>query len=177
MPEYRRNRVPGGTYFFTVNLEDRRTGLLVARLDLLRDAVRLIRAKSPFRIEAWVVLPDHMHWLWTLPDGDDDFPDRWRAIKIAFSKALPAGEYRSATRTARGERGLWQRRYWEHTIRDDRDFAAHLDYIHFNPVKHGLVAHPADWPHSSFHRYVAKGFYPASWAGSGREPAEAGERG
>src|SRR4051812_6784057 len=152
MPNYCRHRVPGGTYFFTVNLEDRRSGLLVKRLGLLRDAVQLVRAKSPFRIEAWVVLPDHMHWLWTLPDGDDDFPGRWRAIKIAFSKALPAEEYQSAAPTARGERGVWQQRYWEHTIRDDPDFAAHLDYIHFNPVKHGLVPRPADWPHSSFHR-------------------------
>jgi putative transposase len=149
----------------------------VRRLDLLQDAVRRVRAKSPFRIEAWVVLPDHMHWLWTLPEGDGDFPGRWRAIKIAFSKALPIEEYRSATQTARRERGIWQRRYWEHTIRDEGDFAAHADYIHFNPVKHGLVAHPADWPHSSFHHYIARGHYPASWAGSDCEPEETGEWG
>ena len=91
-----------------------------------------------------------MHCLWTLPEGDPDFSGRWRAIKIAFVKSLPASEPRSAVMSRRGERGIWQRRYWEHTIRDDRDLAAHLDYIHFNPVKHGLVEHPADWPYSSF---------------------------
>jgi putative transposase len=141
MPDYRRNRVPGGTFFFTVNLLDRRSNLLVARIDALRNAVRQVRARAPFHIDAWVVLPDHMHCLWTLPQGDADFPGRWRAIKTAFAKSLPTGEPRSPVMTGRGERGIWQRRYWEHTIRDDRDFAAHMDYTHFNPVKHGLVAH------------------------------------
>ncbi|MBV8398555.1 MAG: transposase [Acetobacteraceae bacterium] len=159
MPDYRRNRVPGGTFFFTVNLLDRRSDLLVARIDILRDAVRRVRARAPFLIDAWVVLPDHMHCLWTLPPGDADFPRRWRAIKIAFVKDLPAGESRSPVMTSRGERGIWQRRYWEHTIRDDRDFAAHMDYPHFNPVKHGLVEDPADWPYSSFRRCVDRGLY------------------
>jgi putative transposase len=157
MPDYRRNRVPGGTFFFTVNLFDRRSNLLVAQIDALRDAVRQVRARAPFHIDAWVVLPDHMHCLWTLPEGDADFPGRWRAIKTAFAKSLPIGEPRSPAMTSRGERGIWQRRYWEHTIRDDRDFAAHLDYTHFNPIKHGLVRHPADWPGSSFRRCVAQG--------------------
>jgi putative transposase len=150
MPDYRRNRVPGGTFFFTVNLLDRRSNLLVARIDAVRDAVRQVRARAPFHIDAWVVLPDHMHCLWTLPQGDADFPGRWRAIKTTFAKSLPIGEPRSPIMTSRGERGIWQQRYWEHTIRDDRDFATHMDYTHFNPVKHGLVAHPADWPYSSF---------------------------
>jgi putative transposase len=132
----------GGTFFFTVNLLDRRSHLLVTQIDALRDAVRQARANAPFRIDAWVVLPDHMHRLWTLPGGDADFPSRWRAIKIAFSKSLPTGERRSPVMITRGERGIWQRRYWEHTIRDDRDFAAHMDYTHFNPVKHGLAEHP-----------------------------------
>jgi putative transposase len=142
MPDYRRNRVPGGTFFFTVNLLDRCSHLLVTHIDALRDAVRHVRAHAPFRIDAWVVLPDHMHCLWTLPEGDTDFPRRWRAIKIAFSKALPIGKPRSPVRTKRGERGIWRRRYGEHTIRDERDFAAHLDYTHFNPVKHGLAERP-----------------------------------
>jgi len=176
MPDYRRNRVPGGTFFFTVNLFDRRSNLLVARIDALRDAVRQVRARAPFHIDAWVVLPDHMHCLWTLPEGDANFPGRWRAIKTAFAKALPIGEPRSPVMTDRGERGIWQRRYWEHTICDDRDFAAHMDYTHFNPVKHGLVAHPADWPHSSFHRCVTTGLYPAGWRGGSDEPQQAGER-
>ena len=176
MPDYRRNRVPGGTFFFTVNLLDRRSNLLVARIDALREAVRQARARAPFHIDAWVVLPDHMHCLWTLPEGDANFPGRWRAIKTAFAKSLPVGEPRSLVMTTRGERGIWQRRYWEHTIRDDRDFAAHMDYIHFNPVKHGLVAHPADWPHSSFHRCATSGLYPAGWKGGGDEPQPTGEQ-
>jgi putative transposase len=119
----------------------------------MREAVRQVRRHAPFQIDAWVVLPDHMHCLWTLPAGDADFPGRRRAIKTAFSKALPARESRSRA----WELGIWQRRCCEHTIRDGRDFAAHLDDTHFDPVKHGLVKHPADWPHSSFRQCVAKG--------------------
>jgi putative transposase len=176
MPDYRRNRIPGGTFFFTVNLVDRRSDLLVEQIDALRDVVRQVRRRAPFRIDAWVVLPDHMHCLWTLPEGDADFPSRWRAIKTAFAKSLPVDEARSPVMTSRGERGIWQRRYWEHTIRDDRDFAAHIDYTHFNPVKHGLVEHPANWPYSSFHRCVASRRYPAEWSGGTGEPQETGER-
>ena len=176
MPEYRRNQVPDGTFFFTVNLLDRRSDLLVRHVDALRDAVRQTRLRAPFRIDAWVVLPDHMHCLWTLPEDDADFPGRWRAIKTVFAKSLPKGEPRSPVMTRRGERGIWQRRYWEHTIRDDRDFAAHMDYTHFNPVKHGLVEHPAEWPHSSFRRCVAAGLYPAGWMSGSAEPQATGER-
>jgi putative transposase len=114
--------------------------------------------------------------LWTLPEGDADFPGRWRAIKKGFSKSVRSGEPRSPVMTRRGERGIWQRRYWEHTIRDDHDFAAHMDYTHFNPVKHGLVEHPAEWPHSSFRRCVAGGLYPAEWMRSAAEPPDTGER-
>ncbi|MBN9564443.1 MAG: transposase [Alphaproteobacteria bacterium] len=176
MPSYRRNRVPGGTYFFTVNLLDRGSDLLVAHIDELRQAVRQTRSRSPFHIDAWVVLPEHMHCVWTLPVGDADFPARWKAIKATFSRSLPAIETRSATMCLRGERGVWQRRYWEHTIRDEQDYAAHMDYTHFNPVKHGLARHPADWAFSSFRRCVEAGVYPASWAGSDGEPPETGER-
>ena len=176
MPNYRRNRVAGGTYFFTVNLLDRNSSLLVAEIEKLRAAVRGVRARLPFHIDAWVVLPDHMHCLWTLPEGDADFSGRWRAIKIGFSKSLPNNEPRSLVRLSRGERGVWQRRYWEHTIRDDRDYAVHMDYIHFNPVKHALVEDPAQWPLSSFRRCVARGLYPPGWLGGGAELADAGER-
>jgi putative transposase len=176
MPNYRRRRVPGATYFFTVNLFDRRSDLLVTRIDLLRHPVRMTRQRYPFHIDAWVVLSDHIHCLWTLPEGDSDFPRRWRDIKMTFSKSLPTTEHRSAVMLRRGERGIWQRRYWEHTIRDDPDYATHMDYIHFNPVKHGLVETAADWPHSSFQRCVAMGLYPAHWLPSRDEPAEAGER-
>jgi putative transposase len=168
--------VPGGTFFFTVNLLDRRSNLLVANIDALRDPVRRVRARALFHIGAGVVLPDHMHCLWTLPQSDADFPGRWRAIKTGFAKSLPIGEPQSPVMTRRGERGIWQRRYWEHTIRDDRDFAAHMDYTRFNPVKHGLVAHPADWPHSSFRRCAASGMYPADWRGGSDEPQQTGER-
>jgi putative transposase len=176
MPEYRRNRVPGATYFFTVNLLNRRSDLLVTHIDALREAVRRVRRRSPFHIDAWVVLPDHMHCLWTLPEGDSDFPRRWWTIKVRFSKSLPDIEDQSGRKLRAGERGIWQRRYWEHTIRDDRDYAAHMDYIHFNPLKHGLVQTPGDWPFSSFRRCVAAGLYPAGWLGSDIEPVETGER-
>ncbi len=176
MPDYRRNRVPGGTYFFTVNLLDLRSDLLVSEIHALRDAVRQVRARYRFHIDAWVVLPDHMHCLWTLPDGDADFPGRWRAIKTAFSKALPKTEPRSRVMVRRGERGIWQRRYWEHTIRDERDYAVHMDYLHFNPVRHGFVQAPGEWRFSSFHRCVADGLYPPGWRADGAEPLEAGER-
>lgn len=176
MSDYRRNRVPGATYFFTVNLRDRRSDLLVREIAVLRAAVQTARRSAPFHIDAWVVLPEHMHCVWTLPDGDADFPARWWAIKSAFSRALPDREKRPASLDRRGERGVWQRRYWEHTIRDEADYAAHLDYTHFNPVRHGLVAHAAEWPFSTFRRCVARGIYPSDWAGNGAALPEAGER-
>ena len=139
MPEYRRHRVPGATYFFTANLLDRRSYLLVHEITALRAAIRDVNTRAAFHIDAWVVLPDHMHCIWTLPPGDADYSGRWRALKKRFTKAIPPGETRLPTQLRRGERGIWQRRFWEHTIRDERDYAAHMDYIHFNPVKHGLV--------------------------------------
>ena len=176
MPNYHRNRVPGGTYFFTANLLDRKSDLLVTHVDALRGAVRTVRTRAPFHIDAWVVLPEHMHCIWTLPPGDVDYTGRWRALKKAFTKSIPANEPRSAVRINRAERGIWQRRFWEHTIRDERDYAAHLDYVHFNPVKHALATHPADWPFSSFRHCVAAGLYPPGWCGTDDEPNEAGER-
>ena len=167
MPDYRRNRVPGGTYFFTVNLLERRSCLLIDHIASFRDAVRKVRAQRPFHIDAWVVLPEHTHCVWTLPPGDDNYSARWKAIKIAFAKTLPKTEHLSAVRANKGERGIWQRRFWEHTIRDDRDYAAHVDYVHINPLKHGLVQRVSDWPYSSFHRFVAEGIYPHDWAGDG----------
>jgi len=166
MPDYRRYRVPGGTYFFTVNLLERfPNDLLITHIDILRNVVRDVRKKRPFVIDAWVVLPDHLHCVWTLPPGDDDFTNRWRLIKQGFSKALPITERRSAVRKARGERGIWQRRFWEHVIRNDTDYAAHVDYCHINPFKHGYVLRVADWRYSTFHRYVDRGIYPLDWSG------------
>ena len=175
MPDYRRHRVPGGTYFFTVNLRDRSTSLLVDHIDLLRACVRRARQLAPFHIDAWVVLPDHMHALWTLPPDDTAYPRRWHTIKRAFSIALPAQETISPSRQHQGERGIWQRRYWEHTIRDDTDYAAHMDYIHFNPVKHGLAPTPAAWPYTSFHTCGACGLYPPTWATTPPETRQYGE--
>ena len=166
MPDYRRWRVAGGTYFFTVNLLERRLDTLVRHVDALREAVRVTRRERPFHIDAWVVLPDHMHCVWTLPPGDDDFSNRWKAIKIRFVQALPRTERRSKVRMAKGERGVWQRRFWEHVIRDEVDYARHVDYVHWNPIKHGLVRRLVDWPYSTFHRYVESGIYPPDWAGA-----------
>ena len=176
MPNYRRNRVAGGTYFFTVTLRDRSSDLLVAQIAALRAAVRATRARYPFHIDAWVVLPDHMHCLWTLPQDDHDFPARWQMIKALFSRTVPHAEPRSASLVRKREAGIWQRRYWEHTIRDEQDYAAHMDYIHINPVRHGLAAHPAAGMFSSFARCVALGMYPGNWAGGGEDVTEVGER-
>jgi len=157
MPNYRRAWYPGGTYFFTVNLLERHgNDLLTRHIDLLRDTVRLVRTVI-LRDSRWVVLPDHLHCVIELPLGDANFPLRWRLIKMKFSKALPLTELRSKARIKRGERGIWQRRYWEHLIRDEADFRTHLDYVHFNPVKHGLVERVVDWPHSTFHHFVNQG--------------------
>ena len=164
MVNYRRNVVPGGTYFFTVTLADRSSRTLVEQIETLRQAFAVARAERPFEIDAVVILPDHLHAVLTLPEGDADFPGRWRRIKGHFSKALLDARV-PLRRASNGELALWQRRYWEHTIRDDQDFARHVDYIHFNPVKHGLVSRVRDWDHSSFHRYVRDGALPEDWAG------------
>jgi putative transposase len=165
MPNYRRAWHAGDTYFFTVNLQKRRNNdLLTQHIDLLRSVVRSVRALHPFHIHGWVVLPDHLHCVIELPSGDTDFATRWRLIKMEFSNALPRHEHLSPARTARGERGIWQRRYWEHLVRDDADMQAHMDYVHFNPVKHGLVRHVTDWPHSTFGKLVETGIYSSKWA-------------
>jgi putative transposase len=122
-----------------------------------------------------VVLPDHLHCIWTLPPGDDDFPNRWKAIKIRFVRGIPWGERRSAVHVSHGERGIWQRRYWEHLIRDDGDYARHMDYLHYNPVKHGHTRVVSDWPYSSFHRCVRAGLYLPNWGGRD-EALRVGER-
>lgn len=176
MSDYRRAWIPGGTYFFTVNLFDRDARLLVTHVDALRTAFRTTRSVRPFDPIAIVVLPDHLHCVWRLPPDDADNATRWRQIKSLFSRALPTGEVRSSNRARKHERGIWQRRYWEHLIRDDRDLAAHVDYIHINPVKHGHVVRVADWPHSSFHRYVARGDVPVDWAGTAGRAGMFGER-
>ena len=175
MPNYRRAFVPGGTWFFTVNLLERRQTLLVDHVDALREAVEATRRKHPLLIEAMVILPDHLHAIWTLPPGDADFSTRWRLIKMRFAKSLPKRERRSAVRKARGERGIWQRRFWEHLIRDEDDFARHVEYCYINPVKHRRVSRVQDWPYSSFHRDVRRGIFPLDWAGDAHASGEFGE--
>jgi putative transposase len=175
MPDYRRFRVPGGTYFFTINLLERKSDLLVRHIDALREAVRRTQRERPFAIDAWVVLPDHMDCVIALPEGDDDFSNRIKAIKIGFSRAIPATERRSGTRIARGEPAIWQRRFWEHAIRSDSDYARHMDYVHFNPVKHGHVTFARDWPFSTFRRMVQAGLYPSDWGAGVIKDIPAGE--
>ena len=163
MSMYRRNYMAGGTYFFTVNLLDRKKTLLVDYVDCLRESVAMIKRKRPFHIDAWVVLPDHMHAVWTLPESDADYSGRWREIKKAFNRYIPANELLSQARRKQGERGIWQRRFWEHTIKSEADYRHHIDYVHVNPLKHGLVNRVKDWPYSSFHRYVQRGLYDENW--------------
>ena len=165
MRRYIRAHQSGGCYFFTVNLAERHNNdLLVRHISELRAAFHKVRDAHPFSIEAMVVVPDHLHSLWRLPPDDDDYPLRWRLIKANFSRSIAHGERISKSRLRKGERGIWQRRYWEHTIRDERDFQNHMDYIHYNPVKHGYVQATKAWPYSSFHCWVKRGVYPVDWA-------------
>jgi putative transposase len=167
MPDYRRNFVPGGSHFFTVALVQRSSHLLTANIDLLRNAVHCVKREMPFELVAMVVLRKHLHCVWTLPEGDIDYPERWKKIKAMFSRGIPVTELRSSSRMAKADHGIWQRRYWEHTLRSEEDLNRHVDYIHFNPVKHRHVGRVNDWPYSSFHRYVWCGIYTEEWAGSG----------
>ncbi len=161
---YRRSNVAGGTYFFTVNLANRTHDLLVTQVDTLRAVTRTVRSRHPFEILAWFVLPNHLHSIWTLPPDDTDFPTRWSLIKAGFSRGVERSESIAPSRLRKGERGIWQRRYWEHQIRDDDDLQRHADYIHFNPVKHGFVQRAADWSWSSIHRYIRLGQLSTDWA-------------
>lgn len=154
---YSRSLIPGGTFFFTVNLTDRLSTVLTTHIDRLRDLTRLIRQRHPFEIVAMVVLPDHLHAIWRLPQGDADYPKRWSRIKAGFARRIPKTEAIRASRVAKREHGIWQRRYWEHLIRDDADLARHVDDVHFNPVKHGHFDRATQWPYSSIHRFIREG--------------------
>jgi putative transposase len=169
MSRYRRAKIEGGTYFFTVTLADRSSDLLVRHIDLLREAYKSAQELYPFETLAICVLPDHLHSVWSLPPDEADFPLRWSLIKSKFSRGLPADAERTSSKITKREKGIWQRRYWEHAIRSDEDLTRHVDYIHFNPVKHGYVSRASDWPHSSFARYVARGLLPADWGGDARQ--------
>ena len=170
MPEYRRADAKGATYFFTVNTYRRQKVLIDDDVrNALRQGIEKARIRFPFEILAWVLLPDHLHCLWRLPEGDADYAKRWGIIKRHVSQSCDQRfnheEELSDSRLKRKESGLWQRRYWEHQIRDETDLARHVDYVHWNPLKHGLVDKIADWPYSTFHRYVEQGVYPKNWCG------------
>jgi putative transposase len=185
MPEYRRAIIAGGTYFFTVTTQDRLPLLTSDEVrQTLREGLQEVRQSLPFIVEAWVLLPDHLHTIWTLPEGDADYQARWAIIKRAVSKRCiheisdenPSNMVRkthptlsdnklSASMQKRREGGFWQRRFWEHAIRGDEDFQRYMDYLHWNPVKHGYVKTPLDWPYSTLHRFVAQGVYPSNWGG------------
>jgi len=151
MPQYIRPKHPGARIFFTVSLASRGSDLLTRNVETLRRSFHATLIDRPFQINAWVVLPDHMHAVWTLPDGDHDFSARWSVIKARFSRAMPHAPRRDS-HIARREHGIWQRRFWEHHIRSEEEHTAHIAYCWNNPVKHGLVEHPADWLYSSYHR-------------------------
>jgi putative transposase len=173
---YRRADTAGGTYFFTVNLANRSSHLLVEQVAVLRETVRQVRQRHPFEILAWVVLPDHLHAVWTLPADDADFSTRWMLIKAGFSRRIEQGEFIGASRQSKAERGIWQRRFWEHQIRDENDLQRHVDYVHINPVKHACAKRAVDWPYSSIHRYIRAGELPADWAASPEPALLSGER-
>ncbi len=162
MSNYRRSYIPGGCWFFTVNLQNRHSDLLTRHIDHLRAAIACAKRKRPFQINSWVVLPEHIHCIWTLPEGDSDYSGRWREIKKSFTRALAQNQ-------------IWQPRFWEHAIRNDEDYRRHMDYVYINSVKYRLVGCVRDWPYSTFHRDVRKGLYPEDWAGDTVE-IDAGER-
>ena len=163
MPNYRRANVPGACYSFTVVTAGRRPILTPANIELLRQIVASVQASLPFHIDGWVVLPDHMHAIWRLPECDCDYSKRWGSIKATFSKESGLSRCKGIGRDAR----VWQPRFWEHLIRDESDWRCQMDYLHFNPVKHGLVDQVRDWPFSSFHRLVRQGLYDADWGLAG----------
>jgi putative transposase len=172
MTDYRDNRVPGGTFFFTVRLLDRGSTLLTDHISAFGEAIRQARVRKPFHVDAWVVLPDHAHSIWTLPPGDHDCSSRWRAVKIAFSKAL-----NKAGMPGTNDGAIWERHYRDHRVADDAEYAALVDYVHTNPLRHKFCQHPSDWPWSSLHRFLAAGFGPplldlgaAPWPGGAPLP-------
>lgn len=167
---YRRAKIQGGMFFFTVVTFNRNKIFIgEASINTLRKSFKMAMEKHPFIIDAIVVLPEHIHCIWTLPDGDNDYSTRWMLIKSNFTRMCDKSlkTQVDGSRIAKKEQKVWQRRFWEHAIRDDNDFIRHVEYIHYNPVKHGLVISPADWPYSSFNRYVENGLYDKDW-GSGK---------
>ena len=176
MSDYRRAREQGACYFFTLVTHQRQPLLTQPRLrEALRMAIVQVRQRYPFNICGWVLLPDHLHCLWQLPEEDADYGLRWSLIKRLTSQAVPSAQGVSLSRSLRRETGLWQRRFWEHRIRDEADYRRHMDYLHWNPVHHGLVERVDDWPWSSYHRLLREGVYPADWGGAADREGGFGE--
>ncbi len=169
MSTYRRAKTTGGTYFFTVVTYRRQRFLCDEPVrNALREAIYKARADCPFTIDGWVLLPDHLHCIWTLPEGDADFGKCWAMIKQFVTKRcgfLFRDEWMNESKRRRNESTVWQRRFWEHMIRDETDYLRHMDYLHYNPVKHGLVKSVKNWPYSTFHRYLKEGVYSEDWGG------------
>ena len=161
---YRRNYVSGGTYFFTIALADRSSNLLTKHISNLRQAINYVKTRHTFNLDAFVILPEHLHILITLPEDDQRYSTRIRLMKSHFSRSIPNSELVTQSREKKSERGIWQRRFWEHTIRNEKDFADHIHYIHYNPVKHKHVLNPADWQYSSIHHYIKKGILNKDWS-------------
>ena len=172
---YRRSNISGASYFFTVNLAERDKTLLVDHVAHLREVIKSVKGNHPFVIDAMVIMPDHLHAIWTLPEGDADFSTRWGLVKSGFSRGIPNDERISKSRCLKGERGIWQRRFWEHLILNDEDYQRHVDYIHYNPVKHGYVTMPSAWPWSSLHRYIKQGVIAPDWATVAQSDGSFGE--
>lgn len=177
MPNYRRIRIPGVTYFFTVVTYKRRKILTTPESrQILRTMINEVRQQHPFTIRGWVLLPEHIHCIWTLPENNGDYSKRWGLIKAEFSKRaknlIRRDEWMTGSKRKHREATIWQRRFWEHMIRDEDDLRRHMDYLHFNPVKHGLVKCVKDWPYSTFHRFVKNGFYPPDWGGDSTEDSK-----
>ncbi len=170
MSNYRRSKLSGGTFFFTVVTYRRRKILTNPdSRQILRKIIERTRKTHPFDVDAWVLLPDHMHSIWKLPESDNNFSMRWSLIKSGFSKRTKSlyhkQEWMNDSKQKHRESTIWQRRFWEHQIYDEDDYRAHIDYIHYNPVKHGLVKRAKDWPYSTFHRLVNQGIYSENWGG------------
>lgn len=175
MPNYRRAKVKGGTYFFTINTLDRNKGLLTRHINELRQSFNHVKKQLPFKLDALVIFPDHFHMVMTLPQNDDDYSSRLRLIKEGFTKRLNLNTTDHLSRITRNEKGVWQRRFWEHQIRDEEDYINHIHYCYINPVKHRWVKRVRDWPYSSFHRDVKRGLFPIDWAGCGDFEGRFGE--
>ena len=161
--QYRRANIAGGTYFFTVNLAERGKSILIEHIAYLRNTINLVKKRHPFIVDAMVVMPDHFHLLMTLPPNDNDFAKRIMLIKAGFSRSLPKTERINRSRKLKGERGIWQRRYWEHMIRNETDYARHVDYIHYNPVKHGCVKNASEWQYTTLHQFIERKIVSPDW--------------